>query len=127
MKRLLSVWRLGMLLVASVFVVAPMLANEDPMARFAPLLNDSPFLTIAFKERLAETVASPIRNLSFTGYAKIDGEWLLCIHNKQSGEFNWMRIEHAIDELLLKSFDPKKEVITLEYQNQQLKLALEKP
>jgi hypothetical protein len=102
-------------------------AQEEQLARFTPLLNDSPFLTLAFKERLAQTERTPTRNLSFTGYAKIDGEWLLCIHNKETGDFNWIRVEDTVSDFLVKSFDVKKETITLVSNNREIPLVLEKP
>ncbi len=102
-------------------------AEEEQLARFTPLLNDSPFLTLAFKERLSQTERTPARNLSFTGYAKIDGEWLLCIHDKETGDFNWIRVEDTVSDFLVKSFDVKKETITLVSNNREILLALEKP
>jgi len=127
MRKSFSVYAIGVILAASVWVALTTHANDDPMARFAPLLNDSPFLTIAFKERLAQTETAPTRNLRFTGYAKIDGNWLLCIHNTQSGESNWVRIDDTLGDFLIKSFDLRSETITLVANNREIPLALDKP
>jgi hypothetical protein len=118
---------IALLLSGALFHSLASAEEEDSLARFTHLLNDSPFLTLAFKERLAQTERTPTRNLSFTGYAKIDGEWLLCIHNKEIGDFNWVRVGETINDFLVKSFDVKKEKITLVFNNREILLALEKP
>lgn len=76
--------------------------NETAQA----LLANSPFMSKAFKERLAKSDTNRARDLAFRGFAGNAGNWLICIHNNKSKESRWVKLGEQVDGITIAEFDP---------------------
>ncbi len=79
---------------------------------YQSLFDDSPFLTMAFKERIAREAS--IRNYTFNGYARFGKEWQLCLINQATGLAEWHTVGADVGGYKLTKFNPKKQAITFE-------------
>lgn len=108
------------------------LAQETPLQEatiedYRPLLDNSPFLSLAFKDRLAKSESAGINQFSFNGYTRIDDEWRLCLIRKSDNIAFWVRVGEPVDSFTVSDFDPKKQSLTLEKNGIEANLKLEVP
>ena len=86
----------------------------EAMEEYQDLLENSPFLSLAFKERLAKAGVGGVNKIDFVGYAMIDGSWRLCIQADASSPPVWVGVGDDIAGFTIMSFQPKKKKILLE-------------
>ncbi|VGO14258.1 hypothetical protein PDESU_02817 [Pontiella desulfatans] len=98
-----SRWLVAATLIASV-------AGAEKSSPYASLVENSPFLTPAFKARLGkrDTVS-----MMFAGYTKIGSEWHFALVEKKTGKSTWMKMNVEQDGIRIESFDEKTEQIHL--------------
>ncbi len=94
---------------------------------YQPLLENSPFLSLAFKERLAKAGASGADKILFTGYAFVEDEWILCLEPEAGKPHQWLKLGDSIGGHTIESFDPDAQSITLQKGSVQSKVPLQKP
>jgi len=104
---------------------APARAAEKAVAAnpYQSLLDNSPFLTPAFKARLGQrdTVA-----LSLVGYTRIGGEWLFAILDRKTGKSRWLKLNEEKDGVKIERFDAATAAIHLTVGGIGFDLGLEK-
>lgn len=79
---------------------------------YQPLLDNSPFLSVAFKARIA--AEATITDYSFNGYADIAGAWQLCLINKKDGLASWHAVGADVGGHKITDFNPDTQTITFE-------------
>lgn len=77
--------------------------EDDVVAR--ELLANSPFMSKAFKERLAKSEGSRTRDLAFRGFAGDGSNWLICVYNNQSKRSEWVEIGAQVNGITIAEFD----------------------
>lgn len=87
------------------------------------LIENSPFLSPAFKARLGkrDKVA-----LSFIGYTKIADEWYFAVVEKKEGKASWMKLNVDYGGVKVERFDEAKQQIHVTVSGLGIDLALEK-
>ena len=94
---------------------------------YRPLLDNSPFLTQAFKNRLANSDATGINHYIFVGYTQIGKNWKLCLINKKTNLATWVEVDGTLEGYILKAFHPKKQTIDFEKDGITATMELEQP
>lgn len=69
------------------------------------LLANSPFMSKAFKERLAKSDGNRARDLTFIGFAGDSGSWLICVYNNQSKRAEWVEVGAEVNGVNIAEFD----------------------
>lgn len=103
------------------------LPGTETIETYRPLLNNSPFLTPAFKDRLAKSDATGIRNYQFVGYTQFGQDWKLCLIHKKTQLAKWIGINESIADYTLKEFTPANQTLLFEKEGITTTLTLEKP
>lgn len=114
-------------LLLGIFSAGSLLSSESPLDRYRALLDDSPFLSMAFKARIAQVDTSAYQNLAFLGFADIDGEWQLCLYNKQRSTTHWVKVGEKVLGFRVASFNENNHTITLEKASVSVTVSLESP
>lgn len=83
---------------------APDPANEADLVA-QELLANSPFMSKAFKERLAKSDTNRTRDLVFRGFAGDGGKWLICVYNNQSKQSEWVELGAQVNGITIAEFD----------------------
>ncbi|MDF7808158.1 hypothetical protein P4E94_11960 [Pontiellaceae bacterium B12219] len=81
--------------------------KEQP---YKSLIDNSPFLTPAFKARLGKHDTS---SLKFIGYTQIGTVWHFALIDKKSGKMHWAKIGEDYEGIKIESFDEKTRSIHL--------------
>jgi len=105
----------------------PASGSEDSLEDYQPLLDDSPFLSLAFKDRLARAGASGANKISFVGYARIDKEWQLCLIPPGTSVAVWTTVGGEVTGFEVTAFDGKKQTVELKKNGVSATLKLSKP
>lgn len=87
------------------------------------LIDNSPFLTPAFKARLGRNDAVA---LSFIGYTRIADAWFFAVLDRKSGNAYWLKIDEEVDGIKIERFDEKEQAIHLTIGGIAADLVLEK-
>lgn len=118
-------------LFALALAAAPLRAEEIPpegsLADYQSLLENSPFLSLAFKERLAKAGAAGADRIRFTGYAFVEGEWIVCLEPEAGKPHKWLKVGESIRGHEIESFDEKAQSLTLKKGSIRSTVALKKP
>ena len=93
----------GMLLVV---YVAMLPVQADEVAPYKSLIDNSPFLTQAFRNQLGRRDRAAIE---FRGYTKVDDEWQFGILDTKSGKAYWLRLHEEEDHILVERFNQRAE------------------
>ncbi|MDQ8193706.1 hypothetical protein QEH59_04685 [Coraliomargarita sp. SDUM461004] len=101
--------------------------HAETLEDYAPLLQNSPFLSQAFKLRLEKSDAKGIKNYSFNGYTKIENEWEICLIHKKENIATWLKINEQLEGYTLTSFNPKLNTLTFEKDSITTVLPMEMP
>ncbi|MEA2067560.1 MAG: hypothetical protein U9P12_00010 [Verrucomicrobiota bacterium] len=107
-NRLKIILATGLCMMAFLF---PASAKKKAKPRpYQSLVDNSPFLTPAFRARLGErdTVA-----LNFIGYTRIGEEWFFAVHNRKSGQALWLKMGVEQDGIKIEKFDEETQTIHL--------------
>lgn len=97
---------LGLLLVAPSFGEEKAKPADDKT--YQSLVDNSPFLSPAFKARL---VKHDTTALSFIGYTKIAAEWHFALIDKKSGETYWLKLNTEQEGIKVERFDEKAQQV----------------
>lgn len=100
---------------------------EDRLARFRPLLADSPFLSLEFKARVEGMKALDLRQVSFHGYVHLPDGWLFALHHAGDNHYDWVKLEETFKEFKIVAFDEKTQQLTLSKDGHEEKLNLSTP
>jgi len=92
------------LLVAMVLPLSQGLANE--LAAYQSLLDNSPFLTPAFKAQLARRDRTAI---IFLGYTRIGGTLHFALYDGKLAKSYWLTLNAEEDNIRIEKFNEKKE------------------
>ena len=95
--------RAGMLPVVFVAMSALQAAEVAP---YKSLIDNSPFLTQAFRNQLGRRDRAAIE---FRGYTKVDDEWQFGILDTKSGKAYWLRLHEEEDHILVERFNRSAE------------------
>lgn len=93
----------GMLVVT---FVARLPAVAEEVAPYKSLIDNSPFLTQAFRNQLGRRDRAAIE---FRGYTKVDDEWQFGILDTKSGKAYWLRLHEEEDHILVERFNRSAE------------------
>lgn len=118
------------LLLALAGTAPPLAAQEEPAGTiedYRPLLDNSPFLSPAFKERLAKAGATGADKVVLTGYAFVDGAWLLCIEPEAGKPHQWLKVGDTVGDHTIESFDPEAQSLVLKKGSITTTIALKTP
>jgi hypothetical protein len=111
---------------AAISLTVP-LSAQSTLEDYRPLLDRSPFLTQAFKERLAKSESEGINNYTFVGYVNLEGQWRLCLINNKTNLPVWLQIGEDIDGYTAAEFTPKSQSIRFEKNGIEATLTIDKP
>lgn len=77
---------------------------------YQTLVDNSPFLTPAFKARLGrhDTIS-----LTFIGYTRIGDKWFFALLDRKSGNAYWLKADEEVDGIKIERFDEKEQSIHL--------------
>jgi hypothetical protein len=81
--------------------------NEQP---YKSLVDNSPFLTPAFKARLGKHDTT---SLKFIGYTQIGSVWHFALIDKKSGKTLWLKTDEEYEGIKIESFDEDAQSIHL--------------
>lgn len=112
----------SLLLLASL----PLLPGET-LEDYTPLLDNSPFLSKAFKDKLAHGKATGMNVYNFIGYTKIDDKWRLCFIHSKEGTAVWAGVGDQIGDFTVTRFDPFINAVTLERGGVSNTITMDKP
>ncbi|MBC2596160.1 hypothetical protein H5P28_17975 [Ruficoccus amylovorans] len=118
MKRLLICLLAGALSPSAVL-------TAETMEDYTPLLENSPFMTLAFKEKLAKK--GGITGLSLHGYMWLDGKWNICLIQKDVEPAIWVSVGDVIKDYKITEFDPESGTLVLQKGSLTDTLKLEQP
>ncbi len=104
-----------------------LVTGEETLADYQPLLENSPFLSKAFKERLAQSESSGSKNLTLNGYTRAGGEWKLCFIKKKDNLAVWAKVGEVVEGFTIKAFAPGTHSVTLEKSGISTTLKMEQP
>jgi hypothetical protein len=113
-------------IVNCLLLSCPLKATET-IEDYRPLLDDSPFLSQAFKDRIAKSDASGINSYRFVGYTQIAENWRLCLIKKKTNIATWIQVGESIEGYTLKKFAPKHQMLSFEKSGITAKLTIDKP
>ena len=90
---------------------------------YPSLVENSPFLTPAFKARLGrrDTVS-----MSFIGYTQIEGQWLFAVLERKGGKARWLKMEEEKEGIKIERFDEATQTLYLAVDGIGVELKLEK-
>ena len=103
------------------------LGATETIEDYRPLLNNSPFLSKAFKDRLSKSDAAGINSYQFVGYTQIGETWNLCLINKKTKLATWVEEGKLLEGYTLVSFSPKNKEINFEKDGITAILKIESP
>lgn len=83
---------------------------EDEADRYRSLIDNSPFLTPAFKARIGQRDTGALR---FVGYTRIGGEWQFAVSDTKANVGYWLKQNEEQNGLKVERFDEKTETIHL--------------
>lgn len=89
------------------------------------LLENSPFLTLEFKQQLGNARNRGVANLQFVGYAWADGQWLFALQNRRNRESKWLPLGESFDNARLIRFDEAERVLTINAGGSEIQLRLQ--
>jgi hypothetical protein len=115
--------KLRIVLLLVILPVGVSLAQEEEKP-YRSLVENSPFLTPAFKARLGRHKSVSL-NLKFTGYTKLEGTWYFALLDVKSGKNYWMQEKVEQDGILVESFQRAKEIVHLKVGDIAFELKLE--
>lgn len=98
-------------------------ANTLP-ERFRPLVDDSPFLTAAFRARM-EQADRPQANLAFHGFATLGGETFFSILNRGDSRGYLLSEGQEQDEIKVVSFNQPENKLVVHFKGSEITLSLE--
>lgn len=101
--------------------------KEEPPSPFQALLDNSPFMSKAFKARLVESGNRSAKGFSFQGYAKMDESWIVCIYHSKDKFARWVKVGEEIHGYEIVEIDPKGPTIKLSGHGTEVTLQLENP
>jgi hypothetical protein len=94
---------------AAVLLVALAKADEEPNP-YQSLIDNSPFITPAFKARLGQRDAIAV---GFIGYTRIGDQWHIALFDKKSGKALWLRLDEEQEGIKVERFDQAEQQIHL--------------
>jgi hypothetical protein len=99
-------------LLAGILLSAPRPAPAEPDEPnpYQSLIDNSPFLTPAFKAKLGQRDGTA---LSFAGYTRIEDEWLFGLLDRKSGAGYWLKLNEERNGIRIERFEEEKEKIHL--------------
>jgi len=97
-------------LCAMAFLPPAMAKKKTEPNPYQPLIDNSPFLTPAFKARLG---ARDTVSLDFIGYTLIGEEWFFAIHDRKTDRAHWLKMDVEKDGIKIEKFDEKTQTIHL--------------
>ena len=109
-----------LLLVAT----AMTLVGKEPERPYKKLVENSPFLTPAFKASLAHL--GHRKSVSWNGYTKVGKTWFFALKHVKSGKHYWVAEGAEADGIKVVSFKPEKELINVKVGEIAFDLSLEK-
>lgn len=76
--------------------------RPDEANPYQSLIDNSPFMTPAFKARLGQrdTVA-----MSFVGYTRVGTEWFFALLSRKSGKALWLKLNEEEEGIKIEQFD----------------------
>ena len=81
-------------------------AVTDELAPYQPLLDNSPFLTQAFREQLSRRDRAGIQ---FLGYTRISGEWFFALYDGKANKSYWLTMDEEEDNIRIERFQRRVE------------------
>lgn len=94
---------------------------------YQALLDNSPFLSKAFKDRMAHGKATGMNAYTFTGYTQFDDTWKLCFVHKKEGTAIWAGVGESVGDFKISRFDPEIQAVTLERGGVSNTITMDKP
>lgn len=83
---------------------------QEKEAPYRSLVENSPFLTPAFRARL---VKHDTTSLKLIGYTRIGRVWYFALIDKKSGKTHWIKIGEDYEGIKIESFDESAQKIRL--------------
>ena len=77
---------------------------------YQALIDNSPFITPAFRARLGKRDAIAV---GFIGYTRIGEDWFFALYDKKSGKALWLKMGDEQEGIKVEEFAEKKEQIHL--------------
>lgn len=108
-------------------LLLPYASGEETLEDYRPLLDNSPFMTQAFKDRLAKLENTSLKDLTFNGYTQLNDAWQLCFILKSKKQAIWKEVGSTIEGFTIKAFDPENHAVTLEKAGVMNILKMDKP
>ena len=102
-------------------------SGAETIEAYRPLLDNSPFLSQAFKDRLAKSEATGIHHYTFVGYTRIGENWKLCLIHKKTNLATWIEVDDAVAGYTLKAFSPENHTLSFEKNGVTATLTMEQP
>ncbi len=115
------------LILSTLLLLVSLPLRAETLEDYQPLLDNSPFLSKAFKDRLANSKATGMNQMTFSGYTKIDGQWRLCFINKKTHLAIWASVGDEIEGIKITRFDPLIHAVTLERGGVANTITMDKP
>jgi hypothetical protein len=113
-----------LLLILLAGFVATVVKGEETERPYKDLVDNSPFLTPAFKERLGRRQSVSLK-LKFTGYTKVGNVWFFALRDVKSGKHYWLAKDVEEDGIKVVAFKPAKELINVMVGEVEIDLSLE--
>lgn len=107
-----------------VVLVASGAFGEESERPYKSLVQNSPFLTPAFKARLGRRKSVSL-NLKFTGYTKVGDVWFFALRDVKSGKHYWVEENVEQDGIKVVSFKRKQALINVTVGEIDIDLSLE--
>lgn len=101
--------------------------EDAELSDYQPLLENSPFLSAAFKKRLADREDGGFAPFSFHGYARDKDGWLVCLFQEKSKKTIWLRVDEEAEGHRLTAFDVEEQKVTIEKDGIEKTIQLETP
>jgi hypothetical protein len=98
---------------------------EIVLQDFQSLINNSPFQSAEFKQRIARAGSGNSRQIAFHGYVKISNKWLVALRDNESQEISWVKVGDEFRNHTVSSFNPRNQRLTLTREGNEITLNLD--
>lgn len=125
MKKFLTVILFGLL------ANSPLMAEENGNQRnvqledLQSLINNSPFQSLEFKQRIARAGQGGLRQFAFNGYVRLSGDWVVALRDNESQETSWVKVGDEFRSHTVSSFNRRNERVTLTRDGHEITLNLD--
>jgi len=109
-------------------LILPVVASgEATLEDYRPLLDNSPFMSQAFKQRLAKAKSEGVKKITFSGYVRDEESWRLLFLWEGGKEVIWAKVGGDLKGFTIKEFSPESHSVIVVKAGIESTIEMDKP